>query len=120
MIGIDLDHRNISLLVSTDHFAFELPAVRQFDLDLIGVFHHMVVRENVACLINDDSRAEACLLVFPGTVCISEGVAEKLPEERIIEKRICYPRCLYCSSGRYVYDRRFDGSRHLCHSLVSL
>src|SRR5208337_3908167 len=120
MIGIDLDHRNISLLVSTDHFAFELPAVRQLDLDLISVFHHMIVRENVACSIDDDSRTETRLLVLPGTVCISEGVAKKLPEERIVEKRIHYSGCLYCSGCRYVYDCRLCSSCDLCHSLVRL
>ena len=60
--GFHLQQRNVGAGVAADELGRELAAVREIDRDLVRVFHHMVIRQDVAVArIDDDARPRALL-----------------------------------------------------------
>ena len=53
--GADLQHRQVRLGIPPDHLALEFLLIGQGHGDFFGAFHHMVVGENGAVTVDDDS-----------------------------------------------------------------
>ena len=60
--GIEFHHRQIVFRVRADYVTLEDFAVGQGNVHLVGLFHHMVVGENVSPGIDDGTRARRTLL----------------------------------------------------------
>ncbi len=103
--AFDLQHRDVRFGIGTDGFGFQLLAVDERYLDLVGRLDHVVIGENVPLGTHDHAGAEACrALRF-----LFEAVAEEMPEERIVEERMA--RRLDFFAGENVHDRG-DGFFH--------
>ena len=75
VLGLHLDHGHIRLRIAADHLAVELASIGQADFDRAGVFHHVVVGEDVAVLGHDDAGAHALLsgrMALRGTALLLE------------------------------------------------
>ncbi|MEJ0069856.1 MAG: hypothetical protein WDO24_15300 [Pseudomonadota bacterium] len=58
---IDLEHRQIGLVVRAHQFGLELAAVGEHDPDLVGILDHMVVGHDQPVGPDDHARAERVL-----------------------------------------------------------
>ena len=56
---VDLDHRNIGLLIRADDLRRKFPPVFQFHLDLVGGFHHVKICKDVTVRPDNEPRAFA-------------------------------------------------------------
>ncbi len=54
--GVHLQHRDVRLRVHTRHLRLETPPVPESNLDLLGLLHHVAVRQDVAVLTEHDPR----------------------------------------------------------------
>ena len=84
--GIDLDDGEVRPRVGADDLAGELPFVVEDHLDLISALDDVVVRQNISLLGHDHAGTQGRGLVF--SVFLSrlvELIAEKAPEERVVE-----------------------------------
>ena len=57
VLGVDLDERDIGLLVGTYNGGVELAVVVEGDLKLLGAVDHVVVGHDVAVRADDHARA---------------------------------------------------------------
>jgi hypothetical protein len=63
--GVDFDDRDVGFGVRADQLGFVFcRIVGQFDFDVIGVLHHMQIREDVAVAVYDEAGAGSFLLVI--------------------------------------------------------
>ena len=70
-----LDQGKVGLRVPPYHLCLKLPAVHEAHGDLVRPPHHMIVRHDVSCPVDDHAGAEAPLLQLP-----VRHVSEKLPQ----------------------------------------
>jgi hypothetical protein len=80
----DLQDGEVGLGIAANQAGVEVAAVAEGDLDLVGAFDNMEVRENIAVRADNDSRTEpgGLRLIAPGTV------AEEVPEDRVVKQGI--------------------------------
>ena len=57
IVRVDLQHRDVALLVDADHLGVERTIVVQLDGHMVGTVHHMGIGQDVAVGIDDKSRA---------------------------------------------------------------
>src|SRR5205823_5411925 len=88
---LDLEHGEIGGGVRADHPGLDALVVREADLDLPGALDDVVVRDDVARLVDDEAGAE-------GLLALDLGQPERVAEERV---------------GRNVHDL---GGGHLHHA----
>src|SRR5580704_4054889 len=89
MVEIDLDHRQIGLLIHAHDFGVMARRALRFALELhanaVGLLNHVAIRDDITLRIDDDSRAQRPLAnrarVLPALA------AEKLVEE-ILERAV--------------------------------
>src|SRR5215469_2090445 len=79
---VDLEHCQIGIRVHADDLRIRDPAVRELHADGTGVRNHVIVRHDVADLIDDDARAQAAL---DALLVLRQYVAEELAERRRID-----------------------------------
>ena len=56
--GVDLQEREVGLLVGADHLGVELAVVGEAHLHRLGLVHHVVVGDDVAVALHHEARAE--------------------------------------------------------------
>src|SRR5207247_556229 len=89
-LDVHLEHGDVGRRIDSDHLRLEALVVREADLDNARSLDDVVVRDDVAGLVDDEARAERALRL---------GRAERIAEERI--RGLAYTR------GRLdVHDRR--------------
>ena len=76
--GFDLDHRNVALLVSADYFCIILLAVRQCDCKLLRPVDDMIISQNRAVGVDDESRTDTALALRPARCPPAEESLPKL------------------------------------------
>jgi hypothetical protein len=69
-----LDQGQVRLGIAADHFGIVFPLVGQADLDLFGVFNHVVAGDDEALPIDDEPGAEAPLFELAARAALTEGV----------------------------------------------
>ena len=75
---IDLEDRQIRVGVAADNARVGDPPVGQLHLDRAGIHDHVMVGDDVAALVDDDSRAEAAFDALPVTgQIVSEQLAQR-------------------------------------------
>jgi len=63
--GIDLQHREVGLVVGSDDGGGQPGAVGEIDLDLVGALDDMVVGDDRAICADDEAGAQAARLLHP-------------------------------------------------------
>ncbi len=76
---LDLQHRQVGVRIPAHHLGVGGPAVRQLYPDGVRVGDHVMVGDDVAGLIDDDSGAQTVLHPLPGA---RQEVAKELPQRR--------------------------------------
>src|SRR5262249_41390514 len=56
---LDLEQRNVGLLVAADDLRVEVAPVGELDPDLVGALDHVKVGQDVAVLVDDEAGADA-------------------------------------------------------------
>jgi hypothetical protein len=103
VVEVDLEHGDVGFDIGAHDTGPHLAAVLQLHFDLGGVFHHVVVGEQVALGRNDHARAQPYLLLLRGP-----AVAEEELEARVVGVRAA-PRHLggcHAHHGRRGTPRR--------------
>src|SRR5580765_3761002 len=72
-LDLDLQHRDIGGRIDADHLRLEALVVRKADLDRALPADHVVIRHDVAGLVDDEARAERTL-----RLAAAEGIAEEV------------------------------------------
>jgi hypothetical protein len=82
ILECDLQHREIGVRIAPHHFGVRAATVGELHPDLIGLRHHVMIGDDVALPIDDDSRTERILHTLP--IARLRRVAEELfqPEAR--------------------------------------
>jgi hypothetical protein len=83
------DHRVKPLLyrITPDNFSIIFGFIFEDDFDRVGPFHYMIVGDDVAAFINDESGALSRLLEFRSAL-LSEISAEEVFELFVAAKRV--------------------------------
>ena len=115
IFGVNFQNRHVRRRIGADDFGgvfrFVFP---DGDLDFVRAVHDVVGRQNIAVRRNDDSRAKTLFPARAFPVVVRELVAEKLPEKRIVKKRIAHQPFMHDARGINVHDARrglFDDGR---------
>ena len=117
--GLDSNHRKICFLVAADDFGLILRLVFQADCDLRGLIDHVMIRQNIARPIDDESGAETAYLLI---TVRQVGGAEEIEEiERIKLSGILIAVAL-ATVPRRILGSGFgtdvhDGRRQVCGDL---
>ncbi len=105
IIGIDLEQREVGLLVCPDHFGIELAVIGEAHLHRLGVLDHVIVGHDVAVRVHDEARAErhAIVAVFRSALvgCRHAAFGQAEAAEELVE-------------GRALSEGRALAADHLC------
>src|SRR6185312_2832687 len=93
---IDLQDCEIAVRIGAHDLRLRDPTVRELHADGAGVRDHMVVRHDVAALIDDHARSQAALDTLP---VLWQHVAEELSERRRIDALRHEARGIYVDYG---------------------
>jgi hypothetical protein len=86
-VRLDFDQGDICVGIPPFDFGVIFFAAGQFYPDLVGFFHHMIIREDVAVAGNDESRAETPLFEFPFGKIVEKPAEEFIAAEKPVEWR---------------------------------
>ena len=70
----DLEQGQIGLGVPSDNLTFILIAVTEFDFNLVGLFNHVIIGQDISVTADDKPRTNAPLFVTSWWVCPGKKV----------------------------------------------
>ena len=121
VLGLDLEHRNVSLGVGPQHLGLQFAAVGEFDGDLLGPLHHVGVGQDDAVGADDETRALAtrlyvrCLATALTTTLARHALHAgdaKAAQEFLDLLRVHTTRCTTLRLRAVFVVRRLGGADH--------
>jgi len=83
--SLDPDHCNIRFWIPGHHLGIVFLPCLGLDLDLVGLFHHVIVGEDEPLAVDDKARAERVSL-HGALGSVSKKTPEKLVTKKVLER----------------------------------